>query len=157
MEKSINYEIDNLDLNILKALQSDARVAFLDLARKLDVSGGTIHQRVEKLKQAGVLEGSKFVVNHKVLGYKLTVLLGIHLKNAKEIKNVIAQIETYSEVTEAYYTTGNFALIIKVILKDIDDYHSFLINKIQSIDSIQSTESFISLNKMINRDFSVGR
>ncbi len=157
MEFSENYQIDNLDLNILKALQRDARVAFLDLARSLNVSGGTIHQRVDKLKQAGILTGSKFTINHKKLGHKLTVLLGIHLKNAKDIKSVIAQIGTYSEVTEAYYTTGNFALIIKVILRDIDDYHSFLINKIQSITSVQSTESFICLQKMIDRDFEISR
>jgi Lrp/AsnC family transcriptional regulator for asnA, asnC and gidA len=149
------YEIDNVDLNIIKYLQKDARVAFLDLARKLGVSGGTIHQRVDKLRAAGILESSKFVVNYKMLGHKVNVLLGIHLKNAKDIKRVIAQIETFPEVVEAYYTTGNFALMLKVVLKDIDDYHRFLIDKIQSIDSIQATESFICLDKMIDRDLQI--
>jgi Lrp/AsnC family transcriptional regulator for asnA, asnC and gidA len=150
-----NYKIDNTDLNIIKALQEDARISFLDLARQMDLSGGTIHQRVNKLKEAGILEGSHFSVNYARLGQKVSVLLGIHLSNAKDINNVIAQIEKFPEVTEAYYTTGNFALIIKVILRDIEHFHEFLINKIQKINSIRATESFICLKKMIDRELEI--
>ena len=84
-----NYEIDNLDLNILKFLQNDARIAFSEIAKKLDVSGGTIHQRIDKMRAAGVINKSKFIINHKILGHELTILIGIHLKNSRDIEGVI--------------------------------------------------------------------
>lgn len=147
-----NYQIDSTDKQILRLLQEDARRPFLDVARKIKVSGGTIHQRIEKLKEAGIITGSKITVDYKKLGKNVTVLLGIHLKNAKDIKLVIKKLNLLDEVIEAYYTTGNYALIIKILMEDIDDFHDFLVNKLQKIDEIQSTESFICLKQVIKKD-----
>lgn len=152
---TLKYEFDNLDLKILQHLQKDARTPFLEMARKLLVSGGTIHQRVEKMREAGVITGSKITVNYKKLGHKVTVLLGIHLKNAKDIQKVIEQLNKFNEVTEAYYTTGNYALIVKVIVRNIDSFHDFLIKKLQAIKEIQSTESFICLKEEIKKDLNL--
>lgn len=147
-----NYQIDSTDKQILRLLQEDARRPFLDVARKIKVSGGTIHQRIEKLKEAGIITGSTITVDYKKLGKNVTVLLGIHLKNAKDINLVIKKLNLLDEVIEAYYTTGNYALIIKILMEDIDDFHDFLVNKLQKIDEIQSTESFICLKQVIKKD-----
>lgn len=149
---SEKYQIDSLDRKIIKELQADARKPFLDIARKCVVSGGTIHQRVEKLKENGILTGSKITVDHKQLGFGVEVLLGIHLVNAKVVSKVIKKLESFSEVTQALYTTGNYALFIKVVTKDIDHYHDFLVKKLQAIEEIRSTESFICLDTVIDRD-----
>ena len=149
---SEKYEIDSLDRKILKILQSDAKVPFSEIAQKLVVSGGTIHQRVSKLEAAGVIRGSKYHLDYSKLGYDVNVLLGIHLKNAKDCPAVIEQLKKLPEVIEAHYTTGNYALIIRVINKTIADYHKFLIDKLQSIKEIQSTESYICLDSPIYRD-----
>ncbi len=149
------YEIDSLDLKIIKALQDDARKPFLEIARKLTVSGGTIHQRMEKLKEMGIIKGSKLVVDYKKLGQKVSVLLGIHLHNAKDVSKVIKKLGKLNEVVETHYTTGNFALMVKVIVKDIDHFHSFLVKKLQVIEEILSTESFICLDSPIERELSL--
>lgn len=125
---------------------------FLEIARKLLVSGGTIHQRIEKLKESGVIIGSSINVNYKKLGLGVTVLLGIHLNTAKSINMVMDKLDQLSEVTEVYYTTGNYALIVKVLTKDIDHFHNFLVKKLQSIDEIRSTESFICLRETQNKE-----
>ncbi len=150
-----NYEIDSLDIKILNYLRKDARMPFLEMARKLYVSGGTIHQRVEKLKEAKIISGSSIQLDHKKLGFDVTVLLGVHLKNAKDVEKVIAQMEKIDEIVEAYYTTGSYALIVKVLLHDIEHFHQFLIGKLQSIKEVQSTESFISLKQVIKKDVSL--
>ncbi|MBC74832.1 MAG: transcriptional regulator AsnC [Halobacteriovoraceae bacterium] len=147
-----NYEIDNLDRQILAQLLKDARTPFLEIARKLIVSGGTIHQRIEKLKKMGVIEGSKFELNLQKLGYDVTVFLGIHLTNAKDLNMVIEKLKAMPEVVEAHYTTGNYALLIKLHTKSIRDFHTFLAERLQSIEAIQSTESFISLDQPIKRE-----
>lgn len=150
MEKK--YEIDSTDRKILTLLMEDARMPYLEVARKLIVSGGTIHQRIEKMKEAGIIEGSKLKLNLKGLGYDVVVFLGVHLKSTKDLDYVLQRLEDFHEVTEAYFTTGNYALLVKVNTKNISDFHSFLVSKIQSIDSVQSTESFISLNQPIKRE-----
>ena len=148
---SENYQIDKLDLAILEVLQRDARTSFLEIARKLVVSGGTIHQRVDRMKEMGVIKGSHLEVDYSKLGYGVNVLLGVHLKSAKDATITIEKLEALKEVTEIYYTTGNYALIIKVVTKDIDSFHQFLVKKLQSISSISSTESFICLSQPLGR------
>jgi len=146
------YEIDSLDLKIIKELQQDARKPFLEIARKLLVSGGTIHQRMEKLKEMGVVKGSKIVVDYKKLNQGVSVILGLHVHNAKEISIVVEKLRAIQEVVETHYTTGNFALMAKVYVRDMDHFHKFLITKLQVIDEILSTESFICLDSPIERE-----
>lgn len=147
-----NYEIDKLDRQILRILMKDSRTPFLEIARMLDVSGGTIHQRVERLKKEGIITGSKFTIDLKKLGYGITALLGVHLSSTKCLKTVMPKLKAISEITEIYYTTGNFSLIIKVYAKDVEDFHHFLVNKLQQIDEVQSTESFICLDIPHHKD-----
>lgn len=149
------YEIDSTDKKIIKLLEKDARMPFLEMARKIGVSGGTIHQRVEKLKEAKIITGSSVRLDYSRLGHGVVVLLGIHLKKARDIHTVISKLNKLDEISDAYYTTGNYALIVKINVRDIDHFHNFLINKIQIIDEIQSTESFISLKKVIEKTVSI--
>lgn len=79
-----NYRIDNLDQAILTALMENARIPYAELAKQLAVSPGTIHVRVEKMKQAGIIEGTRVQVNPKKLGYDVCCFIGINLKSAKD-------------------------------------------------------------------------
>lgn len=152
-----NYQIDDLDLQILSQLINEARTPYLEIARKLIVSGGTIHQRIDKLKKMGIIQGSRLQLDLKKLGYDVTVFIGIHLSNAKDLSQVVKKLEKMNEVVEAHYTTGNYALLIKLHTKSIQDFHLFLTQKLQTIESIQSTESFISLDQPINRELDLQR
>ncbi|KZN47335.1 transcriptional regulator AsnC [Pseudoalteromonas luteoviolacea] len=147
-----NYQIDNLDKSILHALMDDARTPYAELAKRFKVSAGTIHVRVEKMKQAGIIEGTKVCINAKKLGYDVCCFIGINLKHARDYQNTIAQLESFEEVVEAYYTTGNYSIFIKVLSSSMDHLHDVLVNKIQSIEAIQSTETLISLQAPIMRE-----
>lgn len=148
----MQYKMDNLDKSILHALMDNARVPYSELAKKFDVSAGTIHVRVEKMKQANIITGTKVSVNEKNLGYDVCCFIGINLKNAKDYPDTIKRLDALDEVVEAYYTTGNYSIFIKVVTRSIDHLQDVLINKIQAIDAIQSTETLISLQNPINRD-----
>ena len=64
----------------------------------------------------------------------------------------MAKLKEFPEVLEAHYTTGSYALLLKICTKSISDFHRFLTEKLQSIDEVQATESFISMDQPINKD-----
>jgi len=78
----LQIEIDGIDKEILRDLMEDARKPILQIAKKVGISGAAIHQRLKKLEQAGVIAGSKFIVNNKVLGYTTVAFVGIYLEKA---------------------------------------------------------------------------
>lgn len=141
------YQLDALDRAILQALMANARTAYAELAKQLNVSPSTAHVRVEKMKQAGIITGARVDVSQKQLGYDVCCFIGIILKSAKDYPSALKKLE----VVEAYYTTGHYSIFIKVMCRSIDALQQVLINKIQTIDEIQSTETLISLQNPISR------
>ncbi|MCA7011691.1 transcriptional regulator AsnC [Dickeya dadantii] len=145
------YTMDELDRGILNALMENARAPYAELAKQFSVSPGTIHVRVEKMKQAGIIVGTRLDVNPKQLGYDVCCFIGIILKSAKDYPSAVEKLSNLEEVVEAYYTTGHYSIFIKVMCRSIDALQHVLINKIQTIDEIQSTETLISLQNPIMR------
>ena len=146
-----NYQIDNLDKQILHALMDNARTPYAELAKRFSVSAGTIHVRIEKMKHAGIITGTQLTINTKQLGYDVCCFIGINLNNARDYPQTLIKLESLEEVVEAYYTTGNYSIFIKVMTRSIDHLQAVLINKIQAIEAIQSTETLISLQNPISR------
>lgn len=145
------YQLDELDRGILNALMENARTPYAELAKVFTVSPGTIHVRVEKMKQAGIITGAHITVNPRRLGYDVCCFIGIILKSAKDYPSALKKLESIEEVVEAYYTTGHYSIFIKIMCRSIDSLQHVLINKIQTIDEIQSTETLISLQNPITR------
>ncbi len=147
-----NYQIDNLDKNILNALMDDARTPYAELAKRFSVSAGTIHVRVEKMKQAGIIQGTKVEVDAQALGYDVCCFIGINLKSAGDYHEVVEQLRAFDEVVEAYYTTGQYSVFVKLMTHSIEELQWVLIDKIQGIEKVLSTETLISLQNPIHRD-----
>ncbi|STV18705.1 Regulatory protein AsnC [Klebsiella pneumoniae subsp. ozaenae] len=80
-----NYQIDNLDRGILDALMANARTAYAELAKQFSVSPGTIHVRVEKMKQAGIITGARIDVSPKQLGYDVGLLHRHYFKKRQRL------------------------------------------------------------------------
>lgn len=146
-----NLQIDNLDKKILNALIEDARIPYAELGKRFNVSPATIHVRIEKMRAAGIVVGTKLSVEPKKLGYDVSCFIGITLNNAGDYPEVIKRLEAFDEVVEAYYTTGKFSIFIKIMCHSIDDLQWVLIGKIQSIEKIRDTETFMSLQNPIHR------
>lgn len=123
----------------------------LNWRKILVLATGTIHVRVEKMRKAGIITAACVHVNPKKLGYDVCCFIGIILKSAKDYPSALKKLESLEEVVEAYYTTGHYSIFIKVMCKSIDALQQVLINKIQTIDEIQSTETLISLQNPIMR------
>ena len=147
-----NYQIDRTDRQILELLQEDGRMPFLDIARKIKVSGGTVHQRVDKLKKLGIIKGHRIVIDWQKMGLDVSAFLAVHLKESGKLESVVEKMKQLPEIVEVHYTTGDFALLVKVTTSSIKAFHELLAQKLQKIPGISSTESFVVLDSPIQRE-----
>lgn len=143
--------LDDLDRAILKTLIQDAKIPYAEIAKTQKVSPATIHVRVEKMRASGVIQGTKVVVDEKKLGYDVCCFIGINLKAARDYHTAIEKLSALDEVVEAYYTTGAYNIFVKLMCRNIEELQYVLIDKLQSIDEVQSTETLISLQNPIHR------
>ena len=150
-----NVKIDGIDKKILRFLMSDARKPVLEIARNIGISGAAIHQRLRKLENSGLIAGSKFVINPKVLGYSTMAYVGIYLDKAMSNPVAVKELEKIPEVLECHYTTGNWSILIKVLCRDNEHLMQVLNNNIQQITGVSRTETFISLDQQIERQISI--
>lgn len=146
------HEIDEIDRRILVALLRDARRPYQEIAGELHVSTATVHGRLQRLKEMGIVTGSKLSVNFEKLGLEVTAFIGVNLASAKDFNNVLENLKMFPEVVDVHYTTGGYSMFIKVVVKTIKELHLFIAGKLQGISQIQSTETLISLDNPIRRE-----
>ena len=148
-------DIDKLDRQILSILMKDAKMPYTDIAKKLFVSGGTVHVRMRKLEQMGVVQEANLKVDYSQLGYDISAFIGIYLDKSSMYEQVIKSLKDIPEVVAAHYTTGNYAIFARVVCKDTQHLREVLSGKVQSINGIQRTETFISLEESIDRPINI--
>ncbi|NVO75602.1 transcriptional regulator AsnC [Photobacterium damselae] len=144
--------LDELDRDILAALMNDARTPYAEMAKRFNVSPATVHVRVEKMRAANIITGTEVVVNPKLLGYDVCCFIGINLYAARDYHSALEKLNQLDEVVEAYYTTGAYNIFVKLMCRSIEELQHVLINKLQAIDEVQSTETLISLQNPISRN-----
>lgn len=148
-------KIDGIDKKILRFLMKDARKPVLEIARSIGISGAAIHQRLRKLESSGLISGSKFIINPKILGYTTMAYVGVYLDKAMSNPIAVKQLEKIPEVLESHYTTGNWSILIKVLCKDNEHLMQVLNKNIQQIEGVSRTETFISLVQQIDRQITI--
>ncbi len=151
----MDVHIDKLDKRILEILIADARTPYLEIARACNVSGATVHLRIQKLEKMGIIEGSYLKVNSKKLGMSLCVFLGIHLDKCHNLDSISDKLQEIPEVVECHYTTGEYAIFIKMYCENTAHLRQILMDKIQPIPNITRTETFISLKETFKREPSI--
>ena len=148
-------KLDGIDKKILKMLMENSRIPILEIAKNIGISGAAIHQRLRKLESQNLIIGSSVIVNTKVLGFTTMAFIGIFLDKATSNKTVVNQLKEIPEILECHYTTGDWSVLAKLICKDNEDLMEILTKKIQTIQGVSRTETYISLEQQINRQISL--
>ncbi len=145
-------KVDKLDRRIMSILAQNARIAFKEVAEVCGVSRAAIHQRVERLKELGVITGSGFSVNPKAVGYGTCTYVGIRLERGSMYKDVVKKLDKIPEIVECHFTTGPYTMLVKLYVRDNEQLMELLNGTLQSIEGVVSTETLISLDQSIKRD-----
>ncbi|MGF7140442.1 Lrp/AsnC family transcriptional regulator [Roseimarinus sediminis] len=151
VEKLNQLHIDELDQKILSLITRNARIPFLEVARECGVSGAAIHQRVQRLLNMGVVTGSEFIVSPEKMGYNTCAYMGIHLEKASFHQQVVEALKKIPEIVECHYTTGQYAIFVKIMTKTNKHLKQIIDEEFQKIDGIARTETFMSLELEFKR------
>jgi len=143
------FKLDEVDHQILDMLIENTRTPFTDIAKKLLISAGTVHVRVKKMEEAGIIEGSSLTLDYKKLGYSFIAYVGIYLQNTSQTKFVLQRINDIPYVTVAHITTGKFNIFCKVRAKDTN-HAKEIIFMLDDVEGVYRTETMISLEESIN-------
>ena len=147
--------LDKLDYEIISEMMETAEISYADLGKKLFVSGGTIHVRIKKLQEFGIVKGTKLNVNLKHLGFDVIAFIGIYLEKSSLYDSVAKELRRVPEIVRLNYTTGNYSMFAEIVCKDINQLRYVLHDELQKIKGIERTETFISLDESFSRNVPV--
>ena len=150
-----HYKLDKLDKFILSELINDARKPYLEIARQCGVSGAAIHQRVKRVEEMGVIEGSSTLIKPASIAYTICAFMFLNLTENNKYSEVIAALEKVPEIVECHFITGRSALLIKLYFEDNAHFMEVALNTIQKIPFVQSTETMVSLDEPLKRQISI--
>jgi Lrp/AsnC family transcriptional regulator for asnA, asnC and gidA len=145
----VELKMDNVDKHILRDLVKDARKPYTEIAKELRVSPGTIHVRVKKLEQLGIIKGTSLQIDYTKLGYGFISYIGLYLNRSSRAMDVIESLEKIPEITVAHLATGKFGIFCKMRCRDAM-HAKEVIFTINDIEGVVNTETMISLEECIN-------
>lgn len=142
-------KLDEIDHQILDMLIDNTRIPFTDIAKKLLISAGTVHVRVKKMEESGIIRGSSLTLDYKKLGYSFIAYVGVYLNNTSQTQFVLERINEIPFVTVAHITTGKFNIFCKIRARNTE-HAKEVIFKLDEIEGVYRTETMISLEESIN-------
>ncbi len=148
-------KLDEVDFAILKILIKDAKTPYTEVGKQLNISSGTVHVRMRKLEQAGIVLGSTLEINHEELGYKMCAFLGINLVHDRMQESVIAKLKEIPQILSAYFNSGPHPIMARIVCRDKRELTGILRSLIYPIDGVQSVEVYVTLSQYFNRSLSL--
>jgi Lrp/AsnC family transcriptional regulator for asnA, asnC and gidA len=149
---TLRNQLDDIDIKILDIISKNARIPFKDVASEVGVSRAAVHQRVNRMIDMNVIVGSGYHIDPKKIDFKTCTYIGIFLEKGNLYTVVAENLKQIPEIVECHYTTGQYAIFVKVYAKDNEHLKDILSDKIQKISGIASTETFISLDETFKRE-----
>lgn len=145
-------KLDGMDKQLLTLLQKDSKQTNKQLSQQLNLSVTAVFERIKKLERNGVIEQYVALLDKKKLD--LGFMVFCHIKLTQHSEKYIAEFEKEAtkleEVLECYHVSGEYDYLLKVVVKDMEHFREFMINKLTSLQHIGSTQSSFSINEVKN-------
>ncbi|MDL1913257.1 MAG: AsnC family transcriptional regulator [Bergeyella sp.] len=145
----MKYQLDKIDKKILDFLVQNTRMPFTEIAKKMNVSAGTIHVRVKKMEDVGIIQGSSLIIDYGKLDYHFIAYIGILLTKSNRTREVLKELSKIPNVVEIGVISGKYNIFCKLRAKDTEDAKR-IIYMIDDIQDVMRTESMISLEEYVS-------
>lgn len=143
-------KLDKTDLAIISLLLQNAKLPYKEISQKLKISLGTVHVRLKKLETMKIIKGFSVNVDFEKLGYNLMVFVGLII-NGKNHSTVVDELKKIDELVELHHTTGKYHMFAKLLCKSPKQLREILIEKVNSIEGVEKTETTISLAEIVSK------
>ncbi|XVH31814.1 Lrp/AsnC family transcriptional regulator [Haloferacaceae archaeon DSL9] len=137
-------DLDDTDRAILRILQEDARTPFSEIARRIEMSSATVHDRVGRMEDAGVIQGYHAHVDAKSIGYGVSALVGLRVEQGRE-EDALERLREIDGVREVHLTTGEWDVVLRLYAKDTDGLRELMFNNIANMDGFSRSQTMIIL------------
>jgi len=138
-------ELDDTDREILRILQEDARTPFSEIARRIDMSSATVHDRVNRMKDEGVITGYHAEVDPKALGYDVSAVVGFRVEQGRE-EGVLDRLSAIDGVQEIHLTTGDWDVVARLYANDAEELKDLLFDRIANMDGLLRSNTTVVLD-----------
>lgn len=149
------FQLDAFDKRIINELTEDARIPFVQLAKKLKVSNTLIHQRIRKLKEVGILKHASFYLDPWLLGYQTSAYTQIMLENSNYHRNVESQLSEIPEIVECVNIAGRYAILVRIFAINNRHLRDIIYEKIHTIKGVEGTNTTISFETAFRRNIPI--
>ena len=145
----MGYVLDTTDIKLLGLLQEDAKITAKRLGKELNLTQTPVFERIKKLEREGYIRGYTAVLNERKLGLKQTVFIGVTLKGHTRsyLDKFMAKMNDFPEVLECYQVTGSYDFMLKLVLKDIEAYQTFVETKLSLLPDLGNVHTYIAIKR----------
>ena len=137
-------ELDDTDRAILEALQENARTPFSEIARRIDMSSATVHDRVNRMEEAGIIEGYHAKIDPKALDYGISAIVGLQVDQGQE-EDTLARLNDIGGVQEVHLTTGSWDVLMRVYAADADNLRELMFENIAQMEGFARSQTMVIL------------
>lgn len=142
--------MDEIDHRILRELQKDGRQTHQQLSDKVNLSPSPCARRMKKLEEDGFIRGYVAQVNEQKMGFAMSIFVSVKLD--KQIDDLLVSFERaialFPEVVDCWLMTGGFDYLLRVAVRDLDDFERFLTTRLTKVDGVASIESSIPIRRV---------
>lgn len=138
-------DLDDTDRQILRILQEDARTPFSEIAREIDMSSATVHDRVSRLEEAGVIRGYHADVDASAVGYGVSALVGLRVEQGHEEES-LSRLRDIDGVREIHLTTGEWDVMMQVYAENTDELRDLMFDQIANMDGFDRSQTMVVLD-----------
>lgn len=147
------YKLDETDLKLLQLLQHNAQMGIKKMGLEVGLSTTPVYERVKRLEQKGFIKNYTINIDKDKIGLKLTVYCQVSLltHSKKYIETFEKEIAKMHEVLEMYHISGEFDYLMKVVCKDNQEYHDFLVHKLSNLEMVSKVQSNFVMTETKNQ------
>lgn len=155
MENRLEEKIDSTDLRIIGRLMEDGRVPFSTLAEEIGASNTLVHQRVRKLKEAGILDRPVYRISSEKAGYDTCAFVLIIAREAKDIKFIIEELRKVPEIVSCMSIMGRYDLMVQIYAVNNRHLQDLMHDRIQSIPGVEGTNTTVAFEMSFERQVTI--
>ena len=147
-------KIDETDLRILRALQSDGNLTVTEIAERAGLSQSPCSRRIAALEAGGVIKGKRAILDPKSLGFNTIVIVRIKLQGHEPegLERFKRAVRAIPEIQIALLVLGDFDFLLRVVVRDIEHYQHLLQGKLVSLPGVREMQSSVILEVVKNED-----